>query len=303
MKSVQQRIDEFCRYHRDGDGECNNVVLREWAKRHCKDLQELYELTYFFSITYCAESAVVLFRDKRQVFSHITQWVAENKRNLVFQSDRKYIRMKDSFERCLKSFESISNVEDFLRKVTDNGVIILAKAVPYVSSWELFGRFSAYLFLETFVNLTGYPIENTKMDWKLNTTATSGLMNVYGYDIAANNWDKYKVLAIPEEELDKMLLALQGKIAMTGGSTNVTEIETSLCAYRKFYKGSRYNGFYLDRMLEEIYAMNDKYPEISAELFEIRQQKFPAKYLGEVNGWRGVRKEMKKLYIKTGMIP
>ena len=155
----------------------------------------------------------------------------------------------------MTSFKKGDNVEQFLSKVTENGIIKLGKAIPYVSSWELFGRFSAYLFLETFVELTGYPIENTKMDWKANSTATSGLMNVYGLDNAASNWDKYRKLGVPVEKLDLMLSKLQAEIAKTGGSTNVTEIETSLCAYRKFYKGSRYNGYYLDRMLEEIYTM------------------------------------------------
>lgn len=302
MKSVEERIKEFCIYHRDGDGECNNVVLKAWAKKHCKSLQELFELAYFFSITYCCESASVLFLNKKQIFTNIHAWVAENKHSLVFQSDRKYIRMKDSFERCLKSFEKGDNVEQFLSKVTENGIIKLGKAIPYVSSWELFGRFSAYLFLETFVELTGYPIENTKMDWKANSTATSGLMNVYGLDNAASNWDKQRKLGVPVEKLDLMLSKLQVEIAKTGGSTNVTEIETSLCAYRKFYKGSRYNGYYLDRMLEEIYTMQNDYPEISSELFEIRKQYFSNKYLGELSGWRGVRPRLKKMYKETGIV-
>lgn len=302
MKSVERRIEEFCIYHRDGDGECNNVVLKAWAQKHCNGLQELYELAYFFSITYCVESAVVLFLNKKQVFSCIPAWVAENKHSLVFQSDRKYIRMKDSFQRCLISFQKGDNVDQFLNKVTQNGIIKLSKAIPYVSSWELFGRFSAYLFLETFVELSGYPIENTKMDWRANSTATSGLMNVFGLDNAASNWDKSRKLNIPIEDLDKMLNTLISAIARTGGSTNVTEIETSLCAYRKFYKGSRYNGYYLDRMLEEIYTMQKDYPEISSELFEIRKQYFSNKYLGELSGWRGVRPRLKKMYKETGIV-
>lgn len=302
MKTVQQRIEEFCIYHRDGDGECNNVVLKAWAKKHCNNMQELYELSYFFAITYCVESAIVLFNERKKVFSDITGWVAENKRSLVFQSDRKYIRMRNSFERCLESFKAGDDVDQFLQKITENGIIILGKAVPYVSSWEMFGRFSAYLFLETFVELTRYPIENEKMNWHKNTTATSGLLNVFGLDNSANNWDKYKKLSVTVEKLDEMLNVLQEHIGMTGGSTNVTEIETSLCAYRKFYKGSRYNGYYLDRMLEEIYTMQNDYPEISSELFEIRKQHFKPQYLGELSGWKKVRPNMKKVYKEMGII-
>lgn len=302
MKSIQQRLDEFCSYHRDGDGECNNVVLKAWAEKNCKNLQELYELAYFFAITYCVESAIVLFRQKKQVFSCIPIWVAENKQSLVFQSDRKYMRMRDSFEKTLVSFEKGDNAEQFLAKVSNNGIIILSKAIPYVSSWEMFGRFSAFLFLETFVELTGMPIENAKMDWNNNTTATSGLLNIFGLDRAANEWDKSKKLSISIKKLDEMFSVLQNAVGNTDGSTNVTEIETSLCAYRKFYKGSRYNGYYLDRMLEEIYTMQNDYPEISSELFEIRKQNFKPQYLGELSGWKKVRPNMKKVYKETGII-
>ena len=303
MKSVEKRIEEFCIYHRDGDGECNNVVLKAWANKNCKTLQDKYELAYFFAITYCVGSAVILFRDRKQVFSNTSAWVAENKQNLVFQSDRKYIRMRDSFEKCLNHFKTINNVDDFLKRVTENNKIMLKKAIPYVSSWVLFGRFSAFLFLETFVELTGIDIENTTIVWKDGNTATSGLMNVFGHDEPANFFDKTGNLVIPTEAMDEMLLYLLMRRGITGGNTNVTEVETSLCAYRKFYKGSRYNGYYLDRMLEEIYFLEQKHPEIARELLEIRASNFNAKYLGELSGWRGVRRGMKKLYLETGMIP
>lgn len=302
MKSVGERIEEFCAYHRDGDGECNNVVLKAWAEKHCCNLRERYELAYFFAVTYCCESAIVLFLNKNAVFEDLSGWIEKNKSSLVFQSDRKYIRMKDSFARCLRGFREGDTVEQFLSKVQENGAIILKKAVPYVCSWEMFGRFSAYLFLETFIALTGLPAENEKMDWKKNTTATSGILNVFGLDSAADAWDRTHKLPLSTEQLDKMLQILQEAVAKSGGSGNVTELETSLCAYRKFYKGSRYNGYYLDRMLDEINAMRKDYPEISQELSAIRKENFSPTYLGEISGWSGIRPQMKKMYKETGIV-
>jgi len=75
-----------------------------------------------------------------------------------------------------------------------------------------------------------------------------------------------------------------------------------LCAYRKFFKGSRYNGYYLDRMLEEVIYMKKYYPNVSEQIFEIRKRNFDKKYLGELNGWNGIRKECKKLYRDYGVI-
>lgn len=101
LKSVSARIAEFVEYHIHGDGECNNAVLKEWVRRRNLSLQERYELAFFFSVTYCVESAVVMFEERSRIFADIKGWAEENKARLVFQSDRKYIRMKDSFERVL----------------------------------------------------------------------------------------------------------------------------------------------------------------------------------------------------------
>lgn len=302
-KSVPARIAEFVEYHIHGDGECNNTVLKEWVRRRNLSLQERYELAYFFSVTYCVESAVVMFEERSRIFADIKGWVEENKARLVFQSDRKYIRMKDSFERVLRYFQNnLTDVRAFLAKVTDGGKIILSRAIPYVSGWDMFGRFSAFLFLETFVELTGTPIENTTIEWKNGNTATSGLLNVFGYDAAAKAFDKSGRLDLTPARMDEMLEYLKKAIEARGGTANVTEIETSLCAYRKFYKASRYNGYYLDRMLEEIYAMERDYPRASEELLSCRRATCDSKYLGEVGGWRGIRPERKKMYIQTGLI-
>lgn len=299
---MTKRIAEFVNYHIHGDGECNNVVLKAWADKHKLNFEQRYELAYFFSITYCVESAIILFEEQRKVFEGVNAWVTKNKASLVFQSDRKYIRMKDSFERCLLQFKKVTPSKVVLSKVMENGTIILSKAIPFVSSWELFGRFSAFLFLETLVELTGISIENTTIDWKNGNTATSGLLNLYGLDNAATTFDKTNKLIVEKGQMDKMLADILAIIASAGGDNNVTKVETSLCAYRKFFKGSRYNGYYLDRMLEEIYAMQNDFPEISKELISIRALCFDKKYLGEIGGWKGIRKDLKKLYIKEGII-
>lgn len=299
---MTKRTDEFVNYHITGDGECNSIVLAEWANAHNLTAQERYELAYFFAITYCVGSAIYIFLNKKDVGKAPRAWAEQNKDKIIFQSDRKYIRMKDSFARCLLAFADYCDVDDFLKKVKTGDKLDFAKAIPYVSSWVLFGRFSAFLFLEMFIYL--YPMEFTEVsiEWKKGNTATSGLLNVFGLDKEADMFDKTGKLWRDTNQLDFMLSALKIQIAAEHGNTNVTTIETSLCAYRKFFKQSRYNGFYLDRMLEEIHAMEKDHAQICAELCQIRARCFQPKYLGELGGWRGVRKEMKKSYMQTGMI-
>lgn len=303
MKPVSRRIDEFVWYHMNGDGECNGIVLSDWAGRHCENAQEEYELAFLFSATYCVGSALILFREREELFENVREWSAKNKERLIFQSDRKYMKMKDSFERAVEYFcRNERSVLKFCEKVEDGGEVDIQKAVAIVSGWEMFGRFSAFLFIETFLRICGKGIKNGTIEWKKGNTATSGLLNVYGLDEEARAFDKTGKLLVAEENMEEMLGGLLAEIERRGGNANITEVETSLCAYRKFYKGSRYNGFYLDRMLAEINAMKKSAPELAEELFEIRKRNFDEKYLGEIRGWSGIRKRMKKSYIETGLI-
>lgn len=302
-KKADARMSEFVSYHIHGDGECNNVVLKEWARRRSLTEQDSYELSFWFSVTYCVESAIILFEKQRKDGNLTVLQLRELKPILLFQSDRKYMRMKDSFEACVEDFyKNHGSVRSFLNGICVGKTINLDKAIKKVSSWVMFGRFSAFLFLETFVELTDYNIINTTIDWKHGDTATSGLLNLFCYDKQADYFDKTGKLLVDTAMMDKMLERTLASIAKQGGETNVTQVETSLCAYRKFYKGSRYNGYYLDRMLGEIYEMRELYPDISEELVEIRKAKFNHKYLGEVGGWNGIRKQLKKYYLNTGCV-
>lgn len=301
MTQLEKRLREFVDYHIHGDGECNGIVLRGYSDRHHLSADEKVDLAFMFSVTYCVESAVILLKKQEEVFRDIDAWVAQNKTKLIFQSDRKYIRMKDAFNKCLAFYKS-NRLR--LRRIKGLKVLDLSYWIPEVESYPYFGRFSAYLYLETIAQLFDMQIINAKMEWQNGATATSGLMNLYCYDDEANVFDRERKLREPftEDVLQAMVEPVLWDIAASGGNSNITMVETSLCAYRKFFKGSRYNGYYLDRMLEEIYAMQKNFPEESQELFEIREQKFDKRYLGELGGWRGIRKECKTLYRDRGII-
>lgn len=303
---MSKRMDEFITYHNKGDGECNTMVIAEYIRRKNLSTEDKFDLVYFFSITYCVESAILLLRSKKDIFNDPEKWAAENKSKILFQSDRKYIRMKDSFSKCLCFLvrELAGKREALFDEVKAGNLFDVEKAVAIVENWPLFGRFSAFLFLEAFIEAFQYQATQATIVWKYGNTATSGLMNLFGYDAQANEFDKFGIITKPltADILDKMIAETQERVQESGGNSDITRLETSLCAYRKFFKGSRYNGYYLDRMLEELFYFEEAEPEITRELFEIREKLFEKKYLGEKNNWRGIRKDMKKLYKNTGLI-
>lgn len=302
-KSVKERIQEFAVYHRDGDGECNAILLREYANRHNLSRRERFDLAFFFSITYCCESGIILLANKEQIQYYQAEF-EQLKRDMIFQSDRKYIKMKDRFKKLLDFWRVHLQKYDTYKWFID-GVLNLDTAISDVEKWYMFGRFSAFLFLETYATLLDAEVSNTCIDWINGDTATSGLLNLFGDDSYANEFDKNGILKISIKEMNTRFNQVASAIEETGGDTNTTKMETSLCAYRKFHKGTRYNGYYLDRMLEELnwYQKNRcQYQYLTYELFKIREKIFPDELLGEKHGWTGIRKEAKKLYVRYGII-
>ena len=302
-KSIEERMEEFVQYHRDGDGECNAILLKKYSQKHKLNIRDCFNLAFFFSITYCCESGIILFLNRDSILYGKVN-CAQLKKDMIFQSDRKYVKMKNRFEKLLLFWEKHLTQYDFSRWFRD-GALFLETAVRDVEKWYMFGRFSAFLFLETFATMIDASVSNTTINWIEGDTATSGLLNLFGDDAEASYFDQKGVLTVPVDKMDARLHKVISEVKRTGGDANTTKIETSLCAYRKFYKGTRYNGFYLDRMLEELiwYQENKpQYANLTSELFSMRQQCFPEQMLGEKHGWDGIRKEEKKMYREYGII-
>lgn len=303
-KSTEERLKEFVDYHINGDGECNGIVLKRYADNHSLNKEQRCDLAFFFSVTYCVGSAIVMLEDKSNMKADPVQWAARHKKDLIFQSDRKYVKLQDRFERIMSFYFADLDGKwcAVINRYCSDGVIYIAEAVETTETWFYFGRFASFLFLETLSTLLELVPKNAPIAWKQGDTATSGLLNIYGFDVEANHFDKTGLLLMNTDVMDFMLYNVQEAIRNKGGEDNTTMVETSLCAYRKLYKGTRYNGYYLDRMLEEILSMFPKYPHICDELMQIRAEAFDHKYLGEKSGWQGIRKQMKKYYLEHGCI-
>ena len=101
-----------------------------------------------------------------------------------------------------------------------------------------------------------------------------------------------------------MIYQLQQQVKRAGGDDSLVKLETSLCAYEKFFKGTRYNGYYADRQLEEVEELQrqPEFAEACADSLAARAEAINGRYLGEKHGWKGIRTELKKSYLQTGRI-
>ena len=150
------RLNEYVNYHINGDCDCNAVLLKAYSKEHKLTAQQVFDLCYFFSITYAVPTAIILLEDKELILKDIDTYVAKNKEHLFFQSDRKYVKILDRFNNCLKFYKNnLTDSNKVLETFVVNNEIDIGKAIRIIQKWYYFGRFSAFLFIETLCTITG----------------------------------------------------------------------------------------------------------------------------------------------------
>lgn len=75
------------------------------------------------------------------------------------------------------------------------------------------------------------------------------------------------------------------------------QMETCLCDFNSLCRGSYYVGNDIDMQMEHF-----KHLPQTHGLWQARLRVFKSKYLGELHGWWGVRKDLKSIYRDTGVI-
>ncbi len=287
-------MELYLEHHKSKDSNCYADVMKEWADRHKLSKLDRFRLAYFFAITYCNVSAIALFLSEREIASGPERWAKYHKDKLMFVSDRKYVAWGERFEKSLRFYvDNLRNGHPILQAPC----IDFNQYEKEVEKWYYFGRFSAFLFLESYGILTNTPYRGGAIPWRHGDTATSGILNLFGYDQEAAEFDHSGRLMVPIDSMDRMLEEVTNEVMNAGGDGDVSKIETTLCSFRKFFKGSRYEGYYTDRDLEELNWFTAHRPDLKSltdELFQIRADILPHEYLGELNGWTGIRTELKR---------
>ena len=291
------RIDDFVEFHNESclaDTIVEPMVkFLELSGMNSQELKE--EAVLIYSLTYSVPTTIVILCKLNELNTNPTEFWQKYRSKLLFQSDRKYVKMNNRFINGYFDFKK-SGIFELLR---NKEIIDLAKTVKLIEQCYSFGRFSAFLFLETYGAMFNREFVNNQLDWIDGATVTSGLLNVLGKDKEANIWDKTHQLDFNPLIFDKFANYLLDKMSI---GKKLAILETNLCAYRKLFKGTRYIGYYSDRVLEELYYTIEQFPEHKKELeilFVAREMIIPDKYLGEKHGWTGIRTELKKHYLKT----
>lgn len=295
------RLKEFVWYHIYGDCEANGRVLRSYADMKHLTPQDRLDLTFFYTLTYSVPTAALLLGKRDALARMEPEELNALKEGLFFQSDRKYMAMRDCFPRSIALWKkTIRGCAPSLTFELTHGGRLRDTALKTVEGWYGVGRYAACLFLETFCALNDFGA-NPEIDAQFasGNVFTAGIFNVFGNDKTANRVDKNGARPEDEEPAQKRLAVIRAAVRAAGGEDNYYYIETTLCAYRKHFKGTRYNGYYADRQLGEIkhYERMGGHAALCSDLYRARRLAMPTQYLGEIGGWSDIRPELKKSYL------
>ncbi len=276
-------------------------VLALWADAEFLISEQRAWLAYLYGLTYSTTTAILIFRhfprlrcitSKRE----LKEFWEENKHRLYFNRDRRYIKNNDQFVDAiagLRKFEGKKLYQNIATMTDEN----LYKRI--VKNWPYFGRHAAFLFFDAYSKMLndGECTLSSISNWNEARTIAEGLA-LATYDDGLYQRARGKCLtATDTQKLDALVAKLEEDC-----NANFTDLESTICAYSKLFKGTRYLGYYIDRFQEElIHARKNGYPQKDMlMLWQLRSKVTPLEYLGEYGGWSGIRKEHCKLWLKEG---
>ena len=279
------------------DGATDYCLLVAFADDHDLDRDERFLLAYLYGLSYSQTTAIrtyMEFWDLEGVkAAQLERFWKLNKNSLYFNPDRKYVKNNDAFVPALLNIKNLAGYDptDYWENLLEGGFSLLYKRIK--KDWFYFGPMGIYLFLDALYGLIpDWYVDPDQIDWRhCGQTVPEGMAHLLYQD------DLVESGSYPLEVFNSIVKKIQRKTDQP-----VVLIESTLCAFRKLFKGTRYVGYYADRMLLECQQTDSYLRDLGVDIWSYRAQVIPQKYLGEVNGWSGIREDRMKLWLKKGVL-
>lgn len=272
---------------------------------------------FLYSTCYCMGTAIAMAHhlDYHSVEGdELEHYWTTTKPKLIFQSDRRYIKHMDQFTHMVKEFLTRSNRHpyDYIMRFVKLGDATTTYSQLYkeISSWKYYGRFGTILFIFNLCKV--FPqveIESSNYNWRLGATTTSAIFNARYEDERAADFDAKRLPLTPADihMLDATLQLISAALRQYNPNKKWNDIyvTSDLCSFRKLFKGVRYQGYYVDRQMEELQQLQSNFPELTDKwemIWNARREFIDPRYLGEVNGWDKIRKDRMRWFLEYGYV-
>ncbi|MFA5132965.1 MAG: hypothetical protein WC444_06590 [Candidatus Paceibacterota bacterium] len=287
-------------------------ALRYICDRYELNMEQRYWIAFLYGCTYCVPTTFYIYNEfpdfENVSIDRMQKWWKENKKRVFFQSDRAKMKNFDKFIPCVQSYMELIkpcdnsqqqlffSLEQDLEKLYD---ITYEKAAKIY----YFGRFSLFNYLEALNELTDLKMRPSMIKLIDAESSRNGLCYACGEDDMVTIHHEQSVKPIDYKYLALAMCDLLKELQQENPELNVNiwNVETVLCAYKKLYWSTRYFGYYIDRMQEEITLAEEFIPNGVdwSVLWDFRREFLHHSMLGELNNWRGVRHDKMTIFKNT----
>lgn len=291
-------LKEYIDYHvnssRCRDIDPANDTLRYICDRFELNLEQRYWLAFLYACTYSPTTTYYIYNEfpdfENVDINRLQRWWVEKRQFLIFQTDRLRVKSSNQFVPAFDSYHTLmsgrTQHEFFSSLVVDgNTDLTYDKVYKAASQIFTFGRFTLFIYLEMLYVLTGLPLQPTILDLAEAESCRNGLALALGRnDLNTHRQDK-KLAKDDLFYLQSEFGRVHDLIRSTGiEHTNIWNVETTLCAYKKFRLGKRYVGYYIDRAGKEIQQMSSTITNGVdwTPLWEFRKETYNHKLLKEL---------------------
>lgn len=282
------------------DGATDYCLLVPYAEYKGLNDKERVWLAYLYGLSYSCTTAIRFFEefpDVNKISENLIKafWRCK-KLTLWFNPDRKYLKNNNQVIPAIKSLKDNLSGEPLLYKVLDvskNGGDFEGLYKYINKEWRFFGPMGAYLFFDALYGLCPEVyVDPTELDWKHSgKTVVEGMAHMLYQDELIHTRE------FPLERYNTVV----NKLQESSGKPKVL-IESTLCAFCKYFKGTRYMGYYADRMLEEcIFVDSHGGMPKDINIWVLREKSVPNELRGETQGWNGIRKDQLKRWLTRGL--
>lgn len=275
-----------------GDIDPSYEMLRYVCERFELNMEQRYWLAFLYATCYCGPTVYYIYNEfpdfENVDEGRLSRWWSANRSKLYFQTDRRWVRSRNQWCDVFRSYKATIgglNQEKFYKALkTPDPLLNYENAWNAMSGVYQFGRFAMFLYLEAVYVVTGFPMKPRTMDLKEAESCRNGLAFALNRP-DLNTHDGGRANLTPEEmrflqvKFDRLTSIMQAQ----DPRNTVWNIETSLCAYKKYRLGKRWPGFYLDRQAEEIENMQKNVNEGVdwSVLWDYRKETYQKQYLKE----------------------
>ena len=269
----------YDKYHAESmaakDVDPSVICLKYLAERFELNTEQRYWIAFLYGTCYCAPTTFYIYNEFPDFegvdVTRLSKWWDANKYKLIFQTDRQRIKSNNQFVDSFKSYKAL------VGRGTQQGYFQCddwTQVYKKIEAIKYFGRFALFNYLDVLNQITDIRHKPPYLNMVEAESCRKGLAYAIGRD---------DLVEAPLSKATATLLHKEFVQLLASGIGNVFQIETTLCAYKKYRRGKRYIGFYIDRMgkeIEKISALVNK--GVCWEvLWQFRNETFEHKYLYE----------------------